>query len=187
MNAVREKYEQEEKQARLEADARIRAENRELALLVKERRRQQKLRDQQDKVRVNEQLQESWQKETLDINKSMLGPNRIRTDHFKGFTKDQLADIRREQAAQVALKRQMKADALKAKRAEQQLIRDQSRYLAVAEIEEQEAEILARKQAQVHVREQMAEERARKQMRRNEIKKQGFSDGFFGRFGKSAR
>lgn len=118
-----------------------------------------------------------------------LGPGRVRTDHFRGFTEAQQRAVMREQAVQAA-----EAEAARRRAAVEEARADEEKMLAARRVARYEAEAALAKAARQRehmaaLQRQMAETEGRRRQAAEEEAASGpaVGDAFFSKFGQSDR
>ena len=186
-NAMRGNYEQEDMMWKKQKADEIAAENRMLAMLTAERKKHEMELDNRERSKAMQAQIDSGLLAEDPNATSALGANRIRTDHFRGFSDEQREQIRAEQAAQMSQRASRREAEMMQTKAEQKALRDQQRQLQIMELQQQDEERAYQMQYKAQVNEQRAEAVRLKKRQQAEKHNRGFSDGFFGKFGTSDR
>ena len=184
---MRGNYEQEDMMWKKQKADEIAAENRMLAMLTAERKKHEMELDNRERSKAMQAQIDSGLLAEDPNATSALGANRIRTDHFRGFSDEQREQIRAEQAAQMSQRASRREAEMMQTKAEQKALRDQQRQLQIMELQQQDEERAYQMQYKAQVNEQRAEAVRLKKRQQAEKHNRGFSDGFFGKFGTSDR
>jgi len=125
--------------------------------------------------------------EDMGVSRSMLGPNRIRPCHFKGFSHEERMKFYKENE-QILLEKQRMKETQKKLDQDWDLEQERVRNMVErAEVEEKIRQKMMRDQQMAELAQQRREEAAKKEMSNRERFGHIDQQGIYGGFGKSAR